>query len=177
MLNDRRLAQAVQNVTAGDIGGPIKMVENQTIAYLSTYASSDACDEYCQRLLFSGAAGAVLVTGRPAGDRPDGTTEVVRFWIGPRSGQCHAPRITTAFATDADVSGQGRPLIAVKLGDIYAEDKCFYEDRTTLSAADIVLVQSFYPNRHQRGFDTRFIPVDLEQRIATYQREGGGFRS
>lgn len=176
VLNRSRLPQAVQNVTATDIGGPIKVNGSQTIAYLSTYASSDACDEHCQRLLFSGAAGAVLVSRTPAGDRPDGTTEVARFWIGPRRGQCQTPRITTAFATDADVSGQNRPLIAMKLGDLYAEDKCFFEDRTTLASADVILVQSFYRNGHQRVFDGRLLPVDLEQRIATFRREDGGFR-
>ncbi len=177
---NQRTEAAVNAFTFDDHGGPIRAAEGSTIAVLTDYrpfGRDDECEEYCQRLIFSGTAASV-VRGN-VDSLSDTASAVRRYRFAPRHGRCRPAPMTPAHADEKDV---GRfyplPLIQHAAAWRYAEGECFYADRVKLIAADIVLARRDFYQERSAGtlefvhFDPRLGSIERLALVATHVRSG-----
>lgn len=175
---NRQLASRVEAVTRHDGGGPVEAPKGSVLAYLSAYQPDDdvKCEEFCQRLLFSGVARAVIrgnvdaLSGKP--------TMLQRFEFGPAKGPCRPASMTPARATEQDVGHYfPPPFLQQKTQQAYGDGLCFFQTEATLDEADLILArddfaeQQIYGNRGQK-IDLRLFRMQHQRWAATYERSG-----
>jgi hypothetical protein len=176
---NQKLTESVAAATLHDGGGPVEAPKGGIIAYLSAYGpfgSDIECEDYCQRLLFSGAARAVIRGNVEAlAKRP---TVLRRYWLGPAEGPCHPAKMTPARASEEDV---GRyfpvPFLQQKAQQAYGEGQCFFEAKATLDEADLTFARDDFAGErsHNDGkprIDLRLFKVLQQRWIATYKHSG-----
>lgn len=178
---NRQLADRVTAATSNDSGGPLKVPEGSTLAYLSDYrfGSNIECEDYCQRLLFSGTARTVIRGSIDAlGNK---STQLRRYWLGPAKGPCRPAQMTPARADERDVGHYfPLPLLQQKAQQAYGEGKCFFEAKATLDEADLTFARSDFAGDHadngREKIDLRLTRMLHHRWVAIYARSGPGSR-
>lgn len=183
---NRAQARELDRITGRNQFGSATLSSSQTVAYLYDYQDNfdwyRGCDDNCQRLLFSGAAGGVILGDTSA---LTGRGKLNRYWIGRRESDCPDVWTPDVFATDDDVGKAApypRPRLSRRLSQLEAEGKCLFVAPASLSDADVVLAHWFHPVAGQgltldRRLDLRLVRIDSWTATAIYHRSGNQFRS
>lgn len=171
----------IAGVTKNDGGGPIALMSGQTVARLYDWGDNfdwdRGCEEDCQRLLFSGAASAVILGDT---DALKGPTKLKRYWLGPAHGPCPKARYTPVYASDLDVGKDApypRPRLYYKLLDLQNEGLCLYESNAKLDEADVILARWYHPVAKSKAvfadrLDLSLMAGTSYEAIAIYRRSG-----
>ena len=182
---NRAQDRELDRITAHNRGGSVRLEPSQTVAYLYDYQDNfdwyRGCDDNCQRLLFSGAAGGVILGDTSA---LTGRGKLNRYWIGKRNDECPDVWTPDVFAADGDVDKTApypRPRLTRRLSQLEAEGNCLLEAPASLRDADIVLAHWFHPEVGQnlvfgRNLDPRLVRIDSWTGSAIYVSSGKVFK-
>lgn len=179
VLANREIARQVSQLRADDLATVPTIRPVKTAALLSRMdRQSDRdrkCDQFCQRLLFTGLAQQVIVgsVGFRRGERNRSLTlhEIVPIASGCDNKLLAAVRAERRDAPDLDPR-QGVYLWA-KLDDLWEKGRCFRSRPVPSADADIWFIETFprvSPTRPT--YDMRLIPVDLVWRREIIVRRG-----
>ena len=179
---NRTMSERAEAATVYDGGELVKAQSGSVIAFLSGYGPAigdGGCDGYCQRLIFSGVARAVIRGNVDAlkGKR----TELWRYWIGPAKGKCRPAKMTPDRAEMQDIGSYlPPPLLQQKAQQAYREGKCFFQAKAALGEADLILAQDNFvgtPLNRRPAIQVDFRPPQVSQSwVAIYSRSGAGHR-
>jgi hypothetical protein len=183
VIVNNKLAKQLVPMTSKDGGAAINVPSDSVVAVLSAYSPSSSdteCEEYCQRLLFSGVARAVIRGHVSALDKK--SSKLQRYWLGPAKGPCRPAPMTKAYAMPQDI-GHNYPgrLLQERARDAYADGKCFFAQTARLAEADVVLAGDHFAlemleRQRPDQPDLRLMQLDSHQWIGTWTRHKGGFR-
>ena len=179
---NRAIADQVTTIGQPARWAPVPVLPGQNVAYLYSYGPDSTgdygCEDHCQRLLFTGVAGRVLLGDVASLKSGSGLKQ---YWLARSTRQCPTERFTDAYADERDMGRSApfpRPLLTNYLRIQSNGDKCLYEAPAMLSEADIVLAQWFRPVGKVETiwagrFDPRLGAVDSQSGAAIYRVRAG----
>jgi hypothetical protein len=196
VLANQRLDARLGQLMAQDGGSVPKLEPVRTAAYLSStpggWEDSDRkCFEFCQRLLFSGLAQAVIVGPAPPlgkgapppfinGARPregSAAAPLTLHEIVPMGAGCDNKLLAAVRADRRDSVAKGpEPFLWEKLDDLAREGRCFRSRAVGSADADVRFVdihEDPYWFPPSSGYDLRLIPIGTIERREIYRRRGG----
>lgn len=189
-LANQRLDARLERLMARDLGSVPRIEPVGTAAYLSSrpggWDDSDRqCFDFCQRLLFTGLARAVIVgpAAAPAlvnGARPpEGAPppSLTLHEIVPIASGCDNKLLAPVSADARDLPGEGPfPYLWGKLDDLAREGRCF-RSRVVPSVAADVRFMDIHEDPHwmppSTGYDLRLVPTGAVARREVWLRRGG----
>lgn len=182
LIVNNKLANQLSAIPKKDSGKAVNVPKDSVVAVLSNYSpyiSDTECEDYCQRLLFSGVARAVIRGNVSAlGER---SAELQRYWLGPAKGPCHPAPMTLAHASIEDIGYYVPvPLLREKAAEAYGDGKCFFAQKAKIAEADVILARDDYafgkPGRQShKQADLRLMRPDRSQWVGVWTHSKGKY--